>query len=53
MLGDLDLEHFDFLVFFKDLWIESFMIGGLIHPVSQLLNLLLFLRKLNLRCADH
>ena len=53
MFGDLNLKHFDFLVFLQDLGVERFMISGLIHPVSQLLNLLLLLRKLNLRCADH
>ena len=44
MFGDLNLKHFDFLVLFQDLGVECFMIGGLIHPVSQLLNLLLLLR---------
>jgi len=53
MFGDLNLKHFDFLVLFQDLGVECFMIGGLIHPISQFLNLLLLLRKLYLRCADH
>ena len=53
MFGDLYFENFDFFMLFKNLRIESFMIGGLIHPVSQLLDLLLFLRQFDLRCADH
>ena len=53
LLGDLDLEYFDLLMLLKDLRIECLMIGCLLHPVAQLLNLLLFLREGNLWGPNH
>jgi hypothetical protein len=51
--NDLNFEYLDLFMLFEYLWIKCLMLGCLLHPVAQFLNLLLFLRELMLRCADH
>ena len=52
LLVNLNFDNLNLFVFFKHLRIKSLMVGGFSHPITQFLNLLLFLRELHARSSN-